>query len=84
MVRRAMREVVLTGLATDFRNYPVEVAAKTGTAQTKGDDHTTFVCYAPYSDPQIAVSVVVANGIYGNISKAVARSIMDAYFKFQK
>lgn len=82
MVRKAMREVVLTGLATDFRNYPVEVAAKTGTAQNSGDDHTTFVCYAPYSDPQIAVSVVVANGIYGNISKAVARSIMDAYFKF--
>lgn len=82
MVRKAMREVVLTGLATDFRNYPVEVAAKTGTAQTNGDDHTTFVCYAPYSDPQIAVSVIVANGKYGNLSKAVARSIMDAYFKF--
>lgn len=81
LVRKAMREVVLTGLATDFRSYPVEVAAKTGTAQTTGTDHTTFVCYAPYSDPQIAISVIIANGKYGGLSKAVARSIMNAYFK---
>ena len=82
MTRKAMREVVLTGLATDFKNYPVAVAAKTGTAQNAGDDHTTFVCYAPFDDPQIAVSVILANGRYGNLSKAVARDIMNAYFKF--
>ena len=82
MTRKAMREVVLTGLATDFRNYPVAVAAKTGTAQNAGDDHTTFVCYAPFDDPQIAVSVILANGKFGNLSKAVARDIMNSYFGF--
>ncbi|MCL2312930.1 MAG: penicillin-binding transpeptidase domain-containing protein, partial [Firmicutes bacterium] len=80
-VRNAMREVVLSGLATDFRNYPVKVAAKTGTAQnSSGDDHTTFICYAPFEKPEIAIAVIIANGKHGKNSKNVARKIMNAYF----
>ena len=78
LTRQAMREVVLTGLATDFKNYPVSVAAKTGTAQNAGDDHTTFMGYAPFDNPKVAFAVIVANGKYGSVSKSVAKEMLDA------
>ena len=78
LTRQAMREVVLTGLASDLRNYPVSVAAKTGTAQNVGDDHTTFMGYAPFENPKVAFAVIVANGKYGSVSKSVARAMLDA------
>ncbi|MBO7604969.1 MAG: hypothetical protein J6S61_00685 [Elusimicrobiaceae bacterium] len=60
------------------------IGAKTGTAQNSGSDHTTFICFAPYDDPQIAISVVIAHGKSGTLSKNVARDIMDAYFDLKK
>ncbi|GMB10452.1 MAG: penicillin-binding protein [Candidatus Improbicoccus devescovinae] len=80
IIREDMREVVLNGTASDFRNFRVPIAAKTGTAQNKGSDHTTFICFAPYENPEIAIAVVVANGIRGSISKNVARDLLNAYF----
>lgn len=63
-------------------------AGKTGTAETvyDGDSVTnkTYVGYAPYDNPQIAISVVVpylpnTNSNYQNTVSA--RKVMDAYFK---
>lgn len=79
-VKTAMRQVVLAGTATDFSGFRVPVAAKTGTAQNSGSDHTTFICFAPYENPEIAVGVVVEHGVKGMVSKVVARDIMEAYF----
>lgn len=79
-VQSSMREVALSGTARDFASYPIPIAAKTGTAQNSGSDHTTFICYAPYDDPQIAISVVIAHGKTGMASKNVARDIMNSYF----
>ena len=83
-VKEGMREVALSGTARDFANYPIPIGAKTGTAQNSGSDHTTFICFAPYDDPQIAISVVIAHGKSGTLSKNVARDIMDAYFDLKK
>ena len=80
MVKTAMRQVVLSGTATNFSAYQVPVAAKTGTAQNSGSDHTTFICFAPYENPEIAIGVVVEHGVQGMVSKIVAKDIMDAYF----
>ena len=82
-VKAAMREVTLSGTARDFSNYPVAVGAKTGTAQNSGSDHTTFVCFAPFEKPEIAVAVVIEHGKSGMLSKNVARDIMNAYFGFE-
>lgn len=80
IVKECMRQVVLSGTATNFSSYPVSVFAKTGTAQNNGSDHTTFICAAPYENPEIAIAVVVEHGSSGMISKNVAKDIMDAYF----
>ena len=65
-----------------FRDLPVEVGAKTGSAQVSSEVEADalFVCFAPYDDPQIAISMVVEQGASGsNLAQAVAE-IVDYYF----
>ncbi|MDR1627495.1 MAG: penicillin-binding protein [Oscillospiraceae bacterium] len=84
IIKDSMREVVLSGTARDFSGFEPPIAAKTGTAENPmGSDHTNFICFAPYDNPKIAVSVVIANGKYGIISKNVAKDILNQYFKTQ-
>lgn len=47
-----------------FSDYPIEVAAKTGTAEEAKNrpSHTWFVGFAPYKDPLIAVVVMIPFG----------------------
>ena len=66
--------------AADFANYKIPIAAKTGTAENIGSDHTTFICFAPYDNPKYAISVVIEHGASGKWSKNVARDILDACF----
>lgn len=68
-----------TGSGT-FRNYPIKVGGKTGTAEAPGGSHSVFVAFAPYDDPEIAVSVVVEHGSHGSSSGPLVKAIFDAYF----
>lgn len=67
-----------------FGDYKVKVAAKTGTAENSGSDHTTFVCYAPYDNPEVALSVVIEHGAKGMYSMQVAKDLLDTYFADKK
>lgn len=83
VMREGMRAVVTTGTASAaLADYPVKVAAKTGTVQSDGDDinNGVFVCYAPAYEPEIAIVVVVENGGSGSGIISVAREILDYYF----
>lgn len=80
IVKDAMRAVVTSGTASMFSGYFVPVAAKTGTAQCTGSDHTLFICFAPYDNPQIAIAVVIEHGAKGFASKGVAKDVLDFYF----
>ena len=66
-----------------FGNYPIKIAAKTGTAET-GINGTSangaFVCFAPLDDPQIAISVYVEKGGHGSTLATIAKSMLDVYF----
>ena len=80
-VKSAMREVVTYGTASSYAGrYPKTLAAKTGTAENAGSDHVTFICYAPYTKPEIAVAVVLEHGAKGGYAQMVAMDMMDAYF----
>ncbi len=75
------------GTAVDlFKDFPFEVAAKTGTAETGQKNHSNngvFICYAPAdpgSKPEIAIAVVIERGVYGRFGARVARDIMMEYF----
>lgn len=81
-VKEGMLSVTEDGTGSQvFRNYPIMVGGKTGTAQTaSGEDHSVFIAFAPYDDPEIAVAVVIEHGKYGSYSGGLLRSIFDAYF----
>jgi penicillin-binding protein 2 len=69
-------------VASRFRDFPVEVAGKTGTAQNPGyDGYAWFVGFAPYDKPQIAVSVVIFQGGSGSYASPVAKAIFEEYLK---
>lgn len=87
-IKEGMRGVVTDDgtAASIFRNYPIAIGGKTGSAQTsfnKLDNksaHGVFISFAPYDVPQIAVFVIVENGGSGGNVAPVVRDIYDAYF----
>ena len=69
-----------------FKNFPVEVAGKTGSAEAGTDENNNdivdawFVCFAPYEKPEVAVVVLIENGGHGNYAAEVARDVLTQYF----
>lgn len=62
-------------------NYPIKVGGKTGTSQVQGKvDHSVFIAFAPFDNPEIAISVVLEHGNSGYSAGTVVRNILDAYF----
>ena len=69
---------------TTFKDYPIEVCAKTGTAQHDvigASDHGAFVCFAPKDDPQIAIAIYVEKAGHGSTLATIAKSMLDIYFE---
>lgn len=79
---------VFNGTAYDtFKNYPINVCGKTGTADTEisyaglGSANGAFICFAPKEDPQIAICIYGERVGHGNTLAAAAKPILDAYFE---
>ncbi len=71
--------------ASVFTNAPYTAAGKTGTAQiyVQGHqvDNSVYIVYAPATNPQIAVAVMVPGAGFGAGSAApIARKMIDTYF----
>ncbi len=82
---QGMLAVAREGTASGtFRNYPIDVAAKTGTAQhgagTNYSDHGAFICYAPFDEPEIAVVVYGEQAGHGTTMGQIAKAVLDTYF----
>ena len=67
-----------------FKNFDIEVAGKTGSAETgkskEADVYAWFAGFAPYDNPEIAVVVMVENGRHGSYTAEVVRDIISEYF----
>ena len=81
-VKKGMLELTQTSLARYFSNLDVQVGAKTGSAQISAqtESNAVFVCFAPYDNPEIAVSIVVEHGGSGSELAAMASDILSYYF----
>ena len=83
-VKEGMKSVTgdSTGTAYSiFKDFEIEVGGKTGSAETGTPDvHAWFVGFAPYNDPEIAVTVMVENGGHGYYTAEVVREIVAEYF----
>jgi penicillin-binding protein 2 len=62
-----------------FGGYPVDIAGKTGTAETGiGIDQSWYIALAPYPDPKYVVAVTIERGGFGADTAApAARQILD-------
>jgi penicillin-binding protein A len=93
-VQEGFRQVMTgaKGTATSyFKGVTYSPAGKTGTAQVsdgKGgyNYNLTLVGYAPYDNPEIAISVVVPNAENDSsgINKYIGKRILDYYFEKQQ
>jgi peptidoglycan glycosyltransferase len=73
-----------TGYAFNQSAEGVQIAGKTGTAETgvnnSGLDDAAFTCFAPYANPKIAVGVIIQGGGYGASAAApIAVQVIKAY-----
>jgi len=59
-----------------FQGFPVQVAGKTGTAETPRGDQSWYVALAPYPNPKFVVAVTVEEGGFGAQAAAPAARII--------
>lgn len=93
VVKEGMRMVSSDDSAKPYKNFPVEVASKTGTAENQGtnpdtgkpyDDFAWYVAFAPYDDPEIAVACVLFEGGSGRYPIPIVREVIGEYFKLKE
>ena len=81
-VKIGMLSVTVDGTGrTQLGDYPIKLGGKTGTSQNdNGADHSTYIVFAPYDNPEIAISVILEHGNSGSAAGSIVRSLLDAYF----
>ena len=80
-IQNGMRMVVENNKS--FKDFPVAVAGKTGTAQqikTRAN-HALFIGYAPFESPEIAITTRIAHGYTSANAVEVSSNILKYYFK---
>lgn len=87
MVREGMRQVLTDGTTCEctFKDVPVIVAGKSGTAETNTPGgrrpHAWFTAFAPYEKPEISVTMFLDEGVGGSqFSAPVIAKTLNAYF----
>lgn len=86
-VRLGMRDTVLYGSGRALAGFPVAVAGKTGTAQWRSDrpNHAWFTAFAPFDEPEIALTVLLEEGGEGSATAVpVAREMLHAWYGSQR
>ncbi len=86
-IKEMMVEAVKTGTGRNAALSETVVAGKTGTAQNEkssqgeGYDHAWFIGFAPASDPEIAIAVIVENQSQdgGQIAAPIARKLISLW-----
>ncbi|HHT96994.1 MAG TPA: FtsW/RodA/SpoVE family cell cycle protein [Clostridiales bacterium] len=82
VLSKMLRGVVTEGTASDLNKLKVKVAGKTGSAEQKDKPaHAWFIGYAPYDNPEIAISVIVeSKGTGSSYAVPIAKKILNVYF----
>ena len=84
-VSYGMLKVIRDGSGRDiFNDIPVDIAGKTGTAQESKNraNHAFFLSFAPYSDPEVAVTVNIPFGYSSSNAATAAKNIYKLYFGY--
>ena len=86
-VHTGMRRVISDGSASKiFHDLEVPIAGKTGTAEEVKNGHTInhafFVSFAPYDNPEIAVTVNIPYGYSSSNAATAAKNIYRFYYGY--
>ena len=84
-VQTGMRRVITNSSARSiFSDLVVEVAGKTGTAQEDRtrSNHAFFISFAPYSHPEIAVTVNIPFGYAGTNAATLGKKVYEYYYGY--
>ncbi len=81
-VKKGMLSVTEDGTGSAvFGKYSIKVGGKTGTSQVNGAaEHSVFIAFAPFDNPEIAISVILEHGNSTPSVTSVAKAMLDAYF----
>ncbi|MEA2271836.1 MAG: penicillin-binding protein, partial [Solirubrobacteraceae bacterium] len=81
-VGQMMSQVVKEGTGTAAALQGIEVAGKTGTAETPqaGLNQVWFIAFAPVRSPRVAIAVTLERsaGFGGEVAAPIAKSVMEA------
>jgi len=82
-IHTGMRRVVES--KSYYNNLGISVAGKTGTAQESKSrtNHALFVCYAPYENPEIAISTRIAFGYSSDYAARTTREVLKYYYNLE-
>lgn len=93
LILEGMRRVNMEEGGTGYyrmKGFPIPTAGKTGTAQFRQGtndnyfgrhQYGTYITFAPYEDPEIAIAVIGYDSIHGAYLIPVARAILEEYFE---
>jgi len=82
-VQAGMRQTITDGSGRNLNSLSVAVAGKTGTAQWSStrSPQAWFIGYAPYNNPELAITVLVEEGGEGSsVAVPIAKDILQYYF----
>lgn len=87
-IKDLMYKTVESGTGTRAKISGIKVCGKTGTAENEktiedeSKTHATFIGFAPYDNPEIAVSVILEHaGSGGAVAAPIAAGIIKEYLK---
>lgn len=95
LIREGMKEACSPGgtgwplfnfkVQIDNKTQEIQTACKTGTAESHGEKtlpHAWISVFAPYDNPQIAITILIEEGGQGSdIAGPIAAEILKAYFE---
>lgn len=79
-IHTGMRQVVES--KSYYSGLKVNVAGKTGTAEESKSrgNHALFLCYAPYENPEIAITTRIAYGYSSDYAARTTKDVISYYF----
>ena len=81
IIKGMWRAVNRDGTCSTARLEGLDVCGKTGTAQNPlGDDHSTFLSFAPRNNPKIAIAVYVEHGVWGSTAAVPIASLIEEMY----
>lgn len=83
IVKTAMKKTVTLGSAKTLSYLPVSSGGKTGTAQwhNEKETHAWYTGFAPYTDPEVVITVLVEEGGEGSqVAVPITYDVLNWYF----